>query len=219
MSRHLLRPALRHALRAAAPRVAEATPWWLAGDIDPASVVAVYQPAIAANQVASLLDVSGNGNHATGTPTWVAGDGWNAGVATTPAFLTSDGQWSAAIRYKGKSPSSDLYMVNGGGLVIRDRAAFARYYLTHNPSDTFQYIQLGAASAARVTVVAYDRGYLDGALVATTVATSLTAGASVAITGENEYAGYGLMYAAFYNAAAALTPEQVAALSTALAAL
>lgn len=91
MSRHSLRPSLRHYAHSIAPvAVAPAVPWYLAGDIAPENCVAAYQAVGAESQAASYVNLANPGTHnltATGAIAWGADTGWD--WTGTGQYLTS----------------------------------------------------------------------------------------------------------------------------------
>lgn len=84
---------------------------WLAGGIDPSSVVAIYRPSIASNLAESYLRVSGSGGNANLDPA-VVGSGvspsfssgswvFNGGQFLNTGITTMAINWSVVVKYSG----------------------------------------------------------------------------------------------------------------------
>jgi hypothetical protein len=76
--------------------IVDMPPWWLAGDVNPNNVLAVYQPKDAVNYAESKVNIVNPGVHnaVDGTlfPVWSSGDGWTFSSShnRTGTYLTTD---------------------------------------------------------------------------------------------------------------------------------
>lgn len=209
------------------------TPWWLAGDIDPAVVVAAYQPKGAASLAASYVNLANPGTNDAApvvAPTFAAATGWtfNGSTQYLTTGIVPDGNTSMLVRFSDTtgnvvagvsrtisgSNQGWFYIIPAGAAKIRWRygATFA------NGS--------AAAPAAGVVALAGGIGYLNGVVDKTAMpwvpsqTGDIVIGALREITGSTSINSFFVgKVQAFMVANTTLTAGQVAALSAAMDAL
>lgn len=200
------------------------TPWYRAGDAP--APLAAYQPKGAASLAASYINLANPGtyNAAPGVaPTWNATDGWIFLAASTQ-YLTSgivvDTGYTTIVRFSNVSNTGYLFGAQGT----------YRYWFAPNPAtlkrhygwSTNQTLQVG--TNVTYGVVGYSsRAYYNGVEDSTTDITSIAIpgrpifiGALNASTASAHISAYVQAVAIW---ASTLTAPQVAAISTAMAAL
>ena len=203
--------------------------WWLSGGIDPANCVAAYQAKGAASYAASKVNLANPGTHdavdGSSYPTWDASDGWTGGSSR---YLTTDVQppsgdesWSMLVRFSNATP--DYPDWNAHAIFISE-SGYSRGFGVLIASNSLRLRNGGDYNAGKpasgVAGVAGKTAYLNGS--------------SAGTIGDGEYYRDAPMkFFVYYNNARffngkiqcaavyniTLTSAQMAALSTAMAAL
>jgi hypothetical protein len=210
--------------------------WFLAGGVSAANCVAAYKPLGAASLAASYVNLANPGTNdaAEGVaPAFAANTGWTFDGATT--YLTTgvmpagDQTWSVLVRYNNSSLDDNTIL--GGNVSAESSASFyikayggdgfmrARYV---NSNDSEPHLVSGVYGFAGIQP--YRDGTSEGAIEAGTAAApipDLYIGA-VNLRGEEtdeavDFWSGSIQALAIYNTT--LTADQVAAISTAMAAL
>ena len=93
--------------------------WWLAGGINPANCIAVYQPKGAASYAASLTDLTGNGHTLTeGTaPDWATEIGWTFDASNLEYLITDipvAEQMTIAVSVKNADGTGEATAIGAG---------------------------------------------------------------------------------------------------------
>lgn len=215
------------------PVAAAASSWWLADNtIDAANVIAVYQPKGAASLAASYINLANPGTYdaAPGTaPSWNATDGWIGNGSS--AYLIGpvhDGtnQMTIICRYSNApSGTGTLFgwyssATSTGVYIFPNYLSGVRYtYGFGAPSRADVAPELTAGVLALTGENQYRNGVLDGSITPYTVSTTpdLYILARNNGSGAENYSGAYIQAIAFYSGT--LTSDQIAAVSTAMAAL
>lgn len=210
---------------------AAAVPWYLAGGVALANVVAAYQPIGAASLAASYSNLANPGTNdaAPGVaPTWASATGWTFNGSTQ--YLTSGiapaSGYSVVIRISGGPTSGNnqyaLASYDGTGntyfrIILRD----AGRCIYNNGNTTL--VDTEAAQAAGVWGMTPTDAYRDGTSQGSLGGWSGTNTRPIYIGARNlagtadAFTAFNCLAYALYNTA--LTGAQVAAITTAAAAL
>jgi len=210
-----------------------ARPWYLSGGVAAANCVAAYQPKGAASFAASLLDLTGNGNHAidpggAATPAWDAVNGWKGASGdylTTALTPASDRSWTMIVCFSnavaGAYVCGSMKSVDGSlALAVRPDNASAKVAYYHGAYS--KPLSVAPAMAAGILALAGPTCYRNG--VAETGAPDAGTGDALPVNAlglnlNGTPYGY-VVYVqaqAWYNTA--LTGPQVAAVTAAMAAI
>lgn len=213
---------------------AVASSWWLAGGIAAANCIAAYQPKGAADYAASKVNLANVGTHTlvdyTTYPDWYADTGWyfNGGQALkcTTLLCTNESTIIARFSNANRLPSGSggtLFGDNKAGLTLHP---YRHKYLYDHVYSFKTIVNVANQIKAGVMAVSKDHGYLNG---------SVDCDLTGAISGNTQYMFIGAAHhegapnvptylfhgdiqsISFYNNT--LTDAQVAAVSTAMAAL
>lgn len=207
-------------------------PWYLAGGVSPANCIAAYQPKGAASYAASLVNLANPGTYDCTegvAPTWdIAGwsfDGTDDYLITgfgTSALETTQLTW--AIRYSDYPDADKTIGVSNDGakkaLQIRLRNGISIVSTNHGAALVSSYSAIGER-----TLIISDRDiYIDGVDVGTASAADRTIfNTPYMVFGAFNNAGsiscvqIKVLASSFYKAS--ITPEQAAAITTAMNAL
>ena len=200
--------------------------WALSGGIPLVNCRGAYKSKGAANLAASYDNLTGNAAYdlaTTSAPTWDIANGWKLdGISQfLDTQIVFGAVWSFAIRFTNAAVSGVPIM---GGMTLA-AADSILIWPNHNASTTyFDYgneLNVGAGVASGIIIVANTKAYINGVDTGLALAgTSTNVASTVMIgTGDN-YPGFVAVYIqalAIYNIG--LTPTQVAALNSAMAAL
>lgn len=208
--------------------------WWLAGGIDPDDCVAAYQPKGAASYAASKVNLANPGTYNAvegNAPDWDTSYGWSFVKANKDYLLTgiTNGEgYSLVIKFSDYDYSKSSFQgwFIGSSTYIssewRTQIIWASIYAGNAVKFEYGHAVSGDQylnNTYGVLAICEKKGYLDGKLVKTVSSTGSSAGAKIQIA-----KGYGAEYvhmkvqaAAIYNTE--LSSAQIAALSTAMAAL
>lgn len=210
-----------------------ATPWYLAGGVSATNCIEVHQPIGAASYAESLTDLSGNSNSAQEgvAPDWDATNGWKFNGSShyllTAISAVGTNTYSYIVRFSN---------VTSGGVVIALRTSSGyRCDMRCDSSSKRQYSNssktlssVGTNVTSGVMAMAGSKAYYNGSDESLTLGSGgTTTLQQVGIGARNDpYSGVGSVdqYTAIYIQAmaiynTALTPDQVAAITTAMAAL
>lgn len=201
--------------------------WWLSGGVAAANCVAAYQPKGAASLAASYTNLANPGTYNAapgGAPAFDATTGWKSdgsSVYLTTGITPSSG-WSMIARFSG--------VVGTGGNLIASYSGVegTRFVIVPYNGDNKVYYQNGSylgvspGTTSGVLAVAGQQGYRNGSADGGTIgAWSGTATQAIQIfrapIGSPLYINCYLQAVAIYSTI--LTGSQVAAISTAMAAL
>ena len=206
--------------------VREVIPWYLSSGIAKVNCLAAYQAKGAASLAASYVNLVNPGTNdliTVSPPTWDISDGliFDGINQYCDTQIVFGAVWSFAIRFTNAAVSGVPIM---GGMTLA-AADSLLIWPNHNASTTyFDYgneLNVGAGVASGIIIVANTKAYINGVDTGLALAgTSTNVASTVMIgTGDN-YPGFVAVYAqalAIYNIG--LTPTQVAALNSAMAAL
>ena len=198
------------------------SPWWLAGGISAANVVAAYQPKGAASLAASYVNLANPGTNnltAPAAPTWNAATGWTFAAARLEAALTVQQAWTVIVR----AQATGNGLAGGYGRLWAARAGTYEC-IPRSAAPSAYFVNGGAITTANVTTnavfcIANDTAYVNGVAVGTITLSALSAGNlffGAQHTGGQTFSGT-LQAAMIANST--LTAGQVATLSAAMAAL
>jgi len=210
-----------------------ARPWYLSGGVAAANCVAAYQPQGAASFAASLLDLTGNGNHAVdpggaATPAWDAVNGWKGASGdylTTGLIPASDHSWSVIVCFSGAAPGA--YVLGGDttiggrmGILLRPDNAAGQVMYVHGTTLTPLYA--APALSGGILAIAGTTCYRNGVAETGAPAPGTTAMVAVNALGRKlDGTDYGYVVnvqaEAWYNTT--LSAPQVVAVSAAMAAI
>lgn len=201
--------------------------WWLSGGISAANAIAVYQPKGAASLAASYVNLANPGTYdaAPGTaPTFDTATGWTFDGSTQyldSGVIPADG-YTMIVRYANRT--------GGTCLAGTQNASTIRFWMrTHQTASSRRYgygdnVQTVASAAnSGVMAMAGTNCYFDGVSEGTAGAWAAGTHYSVYIGARNLVDTSGEFWAGDVCAVAiydtTLTSDQVAAVSTAMAAL
>ena len=217
-------PPFQRPFSASFDRRATVTPWWLSGGIVASNCVAAYQPKGAASLSASYTNLANPGTYdaAPGVaPSFDASTGWTFNGSTqylNTSIVIDGGSWTMIIRFSGGSTSGGVAtaLIGNGG----------RFDLLSNWFNAGVYYRNGSMSNATVSpsissgtlALTKSKGYRNGAEDISLTADGRTFASTVLIGKANTFFGsVSILAAAIYNTT--LSASQIAALSTAMAAL
>ena len=218
-------PGLRYIMPRSA--AAAAPSWWIVAG---KTCVAAYQPKGAASLAASYTNLQNPGtyNAAPGVaPTWAAGTGWTFNGSTqyldTGVIPAADQSWSLLVRYSGavQSDFARFGCLNSGS------ARFFLYPYTTSSSGTGYghggYLLVPVSDTSGVIGFAGNQPYRNGATHGGTIGTGAGTPIAFSIGAVNNTSVIGDYWNGTIEAIAiydtTLTAPQVAAVSTAMAAL
>lgn len=200
-------------------------PWYLAGGIAVASCVAAYKAKGAASQVASYVNLTGNATYnltTGGSPDWDAVNGWKIDSVDGTKYLDSHYVPTAGnsliIRFSNATTDDNKSII---GEDTSD--AYFAIWISHSSQVLYcngGLVHAGVAATSGVLAVAGQQGYRDGVADGDPIAAwSAINSKSILIgTAAGGYIAHAYTQAvALYNTV--LTAPQVAAVSTAMAAL
>ena len=218
------------------PRGGAIIPWYLAGGVDPAHCIAAYQPKGAASYAASKINLANPGTYditeknAGVEPSWSAENGWytyrrndDPMLLATLTGLTLAKSWTIITMFIRPATATGIYLgrvtnANYWGMYGADNAhALFAYWggSNINISDASYY-----TTTFTVHCIANGIYYRDGEGFGTGGGTNTVDNPVIGYMGNNNYGSSStakLGSAAIYNTT--LTPDQVAAISAAMAAL
>lgn len=213
-----------------------AVDWWLSGGISAANAIAVYQPIGAASLAASYVNLANPGTYdaAPGVaPTFAAATGWtfNGSTQYLDSGVVPAAGYTMIFRYSSTAGTNRGFIGSyDGGSTYFDIAATTAggcYFNYGDKSSTATQVPDSGVSTVTsktsgVLALAGPIGYYNGSAVVTLAATwSGTSTRNMWIGADNRstpFFGTGTFQAvAIYNTT--LTADQVAAVSTAMAAL
>lgn len=209
-------------------------PWYLSGGIPAAACVAAYQPKGAASLAASYVNLANPGTNdaAPGVaPTFAAATGWTFNGSSQhlkTGVIPDSSAWSGIVRFSNSTSAGDRFLF---GSIKNDAAPKGRFCISpdngsgnvyYGMSDSLNLFVPPAITEGVLAITgntAYRNGASDGS-----IATASHPAQEIYIGVSNVNGGilYGyrackIQAIAFYNTT--ITPEQVAAVSAAMAAL
>jgi len=208
------------------------TPWWLAGGISAGNVVAVYQPKGAASLAASYVNLANPGTYdaAPGVaPTFDTATGWtfngSTQYLTTGIVPVNNQTWTIMVRFSDAPAAGTFQSIAGLGwaggqgfmLAITTATSRRSYY-------SGSLVHVGILTQNGVMAIAGNQGYYNGVANGATISAAAFTNTFALVIGALNQANSivsffnGKIQAAFV-ASSTLTAGQVAALSTAMAAL
>lgn len=207
------------------PGGAAAEPWWLSGGIAAGDCIVAYQAKGAADYAASLVNLNGPGvNDATpltGAPTFNAALGW-VGVAgcsglQVTGYATAGGVYSVLVRETG-TPNYVIYVdtVAASGLSLASRGAGNSWALINGAN----LVYAGRNGVhALITQMGADQevGYFNGVQMGTNWTALTVPNGLTLICGPLTNIASSIAAVVWYSTR--ITPAQVLAVSTAMAAL
>lgn len=225
----MLNIGLKNTLRGGMGGAAVAVPWYLAGGVSAANCLAAYQPKGAADYAASLMDLTGNSNSATEgtTPDWDITNGWsfdasNSEYLIVPLSASGIG-WSLIARYKDFVTGAAGYILGSVNLARHFATGFRYNGNSYFGAGNLVYVNISGASTGGVLCVAGEYGYYNGVEKTSSLTGATDNSANIFIGCLNSggspanFATCKIQALAIYNTT--LTADQVAAISTAMAAL
>jgi hypothetical protein len=203
--------------------------WWLAGGIDPAVVVAAYQPKGAASLAASYVNLANPGTNdaAPGVaPTFDAATGWTFnGTQNLVTGILATGTTTIVARFSDASNNGYLLGVSEtvarlGVSPRRGTGTVVRYLY----SSVSSFVDISPGMSAGVLGLAGPNRYRDGASDGAFSAETFTSISQMRIGAATDasaaaFAFFSGNIIAVAIASSTLTAGQVAALSAAMAAL